>query len=88
MHANAHLVSLALTFSLCAHSHVIRRLDAIIRLAAAARSWAISERCIKYLAFLASKVLILAAAATCLHRTLALAVSPVASTFFFIYNPS
>jgi hypothetical protein len=55
-------LSLLLSLSLCPFTHVIRRLDAIIRLAAAARSWAISERCIKYLALLASKVLILAAA--------------------------
>ena len=90
-HANAHLescLSRSYFLSLCTFIHVIRRLDAIIRLAAAARSWAISERCIKYLALLASKVLILAAAATCLHRPLALAAGPVTSTFQFTYNPS
>jgi len=90
-HANAHLescLSRPYFLSLCTFIHVIRRLDAIIRLAAAARSVAISERCIKYLALLASKVLILAAAATCLHRPLALAAGPVTSTFQFTYNPS
>jgi hypothetical protein len=48
---------LLLSICVCSCKAGIRRLDAIIRLAAAARSWAISERCIKYLALLASKVL-------------------------------
>ena len=78
---------LLLSICVCSCKAGIRRLDAIIRLAAAARSWAISERCIKYLALLASKVLILAAAATCLHRPLALAAGPVTSTFQFTCNP-
>ena len=72
-----------LPIPVCSFKAVIHRLDAIIRLAAAARSWAISERCIKYLALLASKVFILAAASTscsgtvtCISLTVLLASSP------------